>query len=188
VDQTQLDPLAACLVQGFLETAAHSRQLTEEYGVPPTTMAKRHHLRYVTQVAISHDERFRLGTDFSEFGKIQLTDVRDGNVYLFRSDSSNTIERARFNSNQLFEMAPQYIRSDVILLVYRFAPHGLELSVSGTKQQAGRKRLEASGDPDYVGIWTYDLGGSVPPFDQEEENPFDELGDLGEDEGEEAAE
>jgi len=181
MDRTTLDPIAQCMLHGYLDAAAFSRQFADEYGAPPTTMTKVHYFRSVTQMQIARNERFVVAADYAEYGKVQFTDTMDGRSYLVRSDSSNLIERARLGSNQLFPFEPKYLTSDVALLIYGFNKHGMDLSISGTKQRADRTRLEPTGEPQFIGQWTYDSLEGTVVFDQDEGRAFDDLGKLVED-------
>lgn len=183
MDKTDLDPVADILMPAYLSTASYSRQFRDEYGEPPTLFAKIHHMRSLIQATINKSDRFKLDPDYSEFGRVQFWDGVQDRCYLVRSDGSVSIERAK-HQGSLFN-GTKYLRSDVILLVQFFHKNGMDLSVAGTRQQVGKRRLEPSGIPDFIGTWPFSVVGSSSSFNQGEEDAFGELGDLpetGEDE------
>lgn len=175
MDPTDLDPAAQMFVAAYLDTASHSRQFRDEHGEPPTLFAKIHHMRSIIQTAVNKSDRFKLDPDYSEFGRVQFRDDTTGHWYLLRSNSAVAIERAKTQCS-LFDPS-KYLSSEVVLLVQAFHKDGMDLSLAGTRQQIGRKRLEASGIPDFVGTWPYSTGDSSA-FNQGEEDAFGELGDL----------
>jgi hypothetical protein len=178
VEKTQLDPVAAILNQAALETLTYSRGFTDEYGQPPTLASKVQHMRAVTQVMVGRDERFKLGQDYIEFGRVEITDNSSGKRYLLRSDGAVAIEESK-RQDALFPSAV-YIKSDVTLLVYKFHREGLDLSVAGTVSRGGRTRLVASGAPTFVGTWPYSAAHEDASFDQGIEDLFGDLGALDE--------
>jgi hypothetical protein len=176
------------LLVSYVETAAYSRQFTKDHGVPPTSMSKVHHLRSVAGALIARDERFELGHDYLDYGRIEITDVDTGEVLVLRSDAAAQIDLGR---NRLFD-ATRYIRSNARLLVFKFQPQGLDLAVAGARRLRGRRRLVATGEPVFIGTWGYDHQGPSGPtrdgrlFDQGAADAFNELGgvsDLGEEKG-----
>ncbi|MBA3360716.1 MAG: hypothetical protein H0T94_04520 [Acidimicrobiia bacterium] len=180
MDVTQLTPLAEILIASYLETAVYSRVFFDERGSRPTTMAKVHHFRSVVQDEIRKDSRFSLSVEYLEFGRVEATDRSTNTRYLLRSDVSAEIDQLNRRSS-LFDASGyiQWLPTEVILLVHRFADDGLELSVAGTKRRIDRTHLEATGTPSLLAIWPYNVVPPRPPFDQQENDPFNELGDLG---------
>jgi hypothetical protein len=176
VNPQQLDPVAKILVRSYMSLLTENREFKERYDSPLTTMAKVHTQRTIAQCYIREDERYLLGSDYVEYGRVQLDDIAGGQTYLLRSMSASKIEGWQ---GSLF--GTRYLKSDVVLLIYSFKSDGLELSVSSSKQQRGRTRLVATGKPHYIGLWSYITPDATPPFDQEEVDPWDELGDLDED-------
>lgn len=182
MDKAQLDPVAELLVPAYLDTASYSRQFRDDHGSPPTLFASVHHMRSVVQARVNRGDQFDLYPDYSEFGRVQVFDVNGTRSYLLRSDGAVSIERAK-QQGTLFDPG-KYLRSDVILVAYTFHKEGMDLSVAGTRQQVGSRRLQPSGTPTFVGTWPYSTG-TASSFDQGEGDAFDELGDLpSEDEGE----
>jgi hypothetical protein len=178
VERTDLDPIAEMLIPAHLETLVHSRVFRDDHGSPPTRIEKAHYMRSVVQAMANESDRFTLHPEFSEFGRVQIEDAETGCCYLLRSDSAAAIERAK-SQGVLFD-STQYLRSDVVLLVFSFHKNGLDLSVTGTQAKRGRKHLEATGEPTYMGTWRY--SSDAPGFNQGDQ---DEFTDLNEDEDEE---
>jgi hypothetical protein len=174
-----VDPIAQFLVQAYLSTASHSRAFHDEWGEPPTVMAKVHHLLAITQALINQDERYDLGDPYAEFGRVEFLDRERERSYVLRSESAVAIESAKKQQSVLFDPVT-YITSDKVLLVHRFHPAGLDLSVAGTRRAAGKFRLEPTGAPAHLGTWPYGTFDPNPPFDQEERDAWDELGALDE--------
>jgi hypothetical protein len=176
VDPTPFDAIAELMHSSYADTAGYSRDFLRQYQRPPTTMAKAHHFLSVLQAELDLDTRFRLGLDYSEYGRVQYQSEL-GQLFLVRSHSAVTIE-AEKRQGVLF--SETYIESPVTLLIHKFHQDGLDLSVAGTKQGEGR-RLEASGVPMYMGTWPYGATGAPPPpFDQGEGDDFGDVGDIGE--------
>lgn len=90
-----------------------------------------------------------------------------------------------FARPRLFD-ASMLIMSKVTMIVYRFDRQGIHLSIAGTRHRPGRKHLQPSGVPSYVGSWPYTIS-SPHSFDQGSVDPWAELGEVegeGEEEGE----
>lgn len=176
MDKNQLGPVAEILIPAYMETAGFSRQFRDDHGQPPTLAAKVHHMRAVAQAMVNKSERLALGDAFSEFGRVEITDPETERCYVLRSDGALAIEQSKRQS-ALFDNT-SYLRTDVLLLVYRFHRDGLDLSLAGAHQRAGRKRLEASGPAVFIGTWPYAVADETKPFEQGKQDPFSELGDL----------
>lgn len=190
-----LDPVADILVWAYLATAAHSREFQDEYEQPPTSAEKVHYMRSVTQAEMNRSGgRFMLSPHYLEYGRVEFEDTNSGHRYLLRSRGALNVEHATRGQGGLFD-AGRYLETTVVLLVYRFHPDGLDLSVAGTVRREGRSRLEASGDPTYVGTWPYAPTGPSGPspvgrrgrtpvrpalFDQGGGDAFEDLGSLDE--------
>jgi len=177
MDIPQLTPLAEVLVQSYLETAVYSRQFTVSYKQPPTTMAKVHHLRAIAQAHVGVHDLLRLCPEFVEYGKLQVVDVSTKRTYLVRSSAAVEIEDAR----QMVLFPRGMPETPIIMVIYRFHRDGLDLSITGTRQQPGRLRLVASGPATFIATWPYIAGPAPLPFDQGEEDPFRELGEIADD-------
>lgn len=173
MDAVQLEPLANLLVDGYLETAGYSRQFLDDYGIPPNQQAKVQHMRSVVHARATQDPRFTVDPHYVEYGRIQLGHL--GDEYLLRSTSMVKIERAK--AQQALFDGSAYLTCEVLLLVYRFHASGLDLSLAGTRREPHRSRLEASGEPTFVGTW-YFTGEPSESFEQGEENPFPDLGEM----------
>jgi hypothetical protein len=176
---SELDPIAEYLLTGYSEASIYSRQFKETHKSPPTTMAKVHHMLSVVQALATHGEFLVLGAEYSEYGRVELTSRATEQVYLLRSQAAVSIERSRRQDDALFDSAP-YIASAVKMMVHRFHPLGLDLSVAGTRHRAGKKRLEVTGSPTLVGTWLFASDASEAGFDQGRADSFDELGSLDE--------
>lgn len=186
--ESRLDPIGGLLVTSYLETLAFSRQFASDHdGRPPTLMAKVHHLRSVVGAQVHSDDRYELGEEYVDYGRIAITEVETGDCYVLRSEAATAIEKNR-NQLRLFDV-PNYIHTAETLLVHRFHKKGVNLSVVGARRLPGRSHLEAIGDPTFVGTWPFAGAGgpgSAPlgkSFDQGLADPFTELGivdELGE--------
>ena len=175
--RAQLDSIAEILIQAHRETLSYSQAFLDEYGQPPTVMAKRHQLRSIIQAIMNQDDRFLLGDRYAEYGRVEIEDKLLRCRYLLRSDSAVKIEHSIRHQEALFD-STKYIASEVILLVYKFHTQGLDLALAGTEYALeGRSRLEASGVPTFIGTWLYRPDESAP-FDQREIETFRHLGDL----------
>lgn len=177
MDKTQLNPVAEIMIPAYLNTASFSRQFRDEYEQPPSLAAKVHHMRAVIQAMVNKSDHLMLAEPYVEFGRVEITD-QAGTRYLLRSEAAAAIERGKRDKGgqgSLFD-STRYLASEVILLVYKFHSGGLDLSVAGTRQEVGRTRLEASGEPDFIGTWPLSLEGES--FNQGEGDAFAELGDL----------
>ncbi len=182
MEKTQLDPVATILADAYLATWAYSRSFRDEYERPPTKAARVQHMRSVAQAGFDDSEQYEL-KDYLEFGRVQFTDLQADSTYLLRSQSAVSIESSKQQA-ALFD-STQYLKTDVVMLVYKFHKAGIDLLISGTRHRSNSKHLEATGEPSYVGTWPYEVtSGDIPPFDQGYEDPFGDLGDLDiEDEG-----
>lgn len=176
---SELDPIAEYLLTGYSEASLYSRQFNEVHKSPPTMMAKVHHMLSVVQALATHGEFLVLGAEYSEYGRVELTSRASAQVYLLRSHAAVSIERSRRQDSALFDSAP-FIASPVKMMVHRFHPLGLDLSVAGTRFLAGKKRLEVTGSPTLVGTWPYVADTSGAGFDQGRADSFDELGSMDE--------
>lgn len=174
VQANELDPLAEILVQSYLDTASYSRQFKDDYDQPPTVAAKAHHLRSIAQSLVNKHDQLELSPEYVEFGKLEVTDSGTGRSFLVRSNGAVTIERGR--QSALFDAA-RYIASPVTLVVYKFHQLGMDLSVTGTRQECSRRRLLASGLPIYVATWMFASSGG-PTFDQGGGDPFGDVGEV----------
>jgi len=192
VEKTQLDPIAAHLLNCYLDTAVYSRQFLEEHESPPTLMAKVHYLLSAMQAAVARDVHYELLAEYAEYGRVHIKVHKTGNKLLLRSSATLAIEKAkRFEQLTLVEVpAVALDPSRVKLLVYGFIPAGLNLSVADTARPSKGKRLIARGLPEFVGFWPFSSPEDPrPSFDQSGPDPFGDVGDLGHDEeGEEGEE
>ena len=182
MDNEELEPVAGFLVEAYLETASYSGFFRDQFRRPPTVAAKAHHLRSIVQSRIQDSDRYLLDGDYVEFGRVQFTDTDTGRTYLLRSASAFSIEQAK-DRPSLFD-SNRYLKSEVAMIVYSFDALALSLSVAGTRQRAFRKRLEASGQPVFINAWPYTIVSEPEPFDQEETDPFSDVGELDIDEEE----
>lgn len=186
MDQARFTPIAEILVTAYLETGSYSKDFREQYGCPPTILAKAHHLRSVVQAEVAGVGGLRLGDRYVEFGRVEITELSTGECYVLQSESSLTIEMMVRQRDTLFD-ATSYIESTTKMLIYAFEPKGLELSLAGAIVRPSSQRLYAAGPPAFIGVWPYDTSHSEP-FDQDESrDAFGDLGDVDMDEqGEDA--
>ena len=181
MNQEQLEPTAGIMTEAYQDTYAQNRIFRDEYGYTLTTAAKAHYLRSIVQAQMRASERYELGEDWSELGRVEFTDREHGRSYLLRSDSAVKIEQARAQQN-LFH-PNLYLKDGLLLVVYSFSREGLSLSLAGTKHRKHSRRIEISGEPTFVGTWTYTTDAAG--FDQEQPDQFTDLGNLDmDDEGE----
>ena len=174
-----MDPLAGFLIHAYVDTANYSRDFFDDYSWPLTVMAKVHRMRSIIQAFVSQDDRFLLGNNFAEFGRVEIEDRLLGRHYLLRSESAVKIECFKRQQEALFEW-PRSVTSEVVLLVHKFHKQGLDLFLAGTQLAVGgRNRLEAMEVPRFVGTWTYEYGWPAP-FDQREVEAFRDVGALDE--------
>lgn len=174
MDRSDLDPFAKMLVPAYLDTASYSRQFREDHGTPPTQFAKIHHLRSIVGAKVNEADRYTLGSAYTEFGRVEITDEETDRQFLLRSVGAVSIEQAKAQG-RLFTMT--YLMSAVTMLVYRFHRDGLDLAIAGTRQLVGKQRLEPSGPPTPVGTWALTLEPD-DSFDQGARDAFGELGGL----------
>ena len=177
MNTAQLSPIAEMIIAALHDTRSYTTGFSSEHGNPPTTMAKTHHLRSVVQALVIADDRYKLGGEYSEMGRVQILDYENGRTYQLRSALAIAVDRAT-RADTLFD-SPSYIASPTVLLVYQMQPLGLDLSVAGAQHQPGRSRLEPTGPASYVDTWPYIASGSGS-FDPGNRDMFDELGDIGE--------
>lgn len=183
----QLEPVAAHLIASYNDTAIYSRQFRDDHETPPSLMAKVHHLRSIVQARLTADERFELAPSFAEYGRVEFTELGTGSKFLLRSAGALAVERARRHEQlALFAFAKLIKTSDVQLLIYDFNHDGLSLSISAAAQRAGGKRLIARGEPMPIGFWPHvpDEDLMDGSFDQDNADPFDDVGDLSEEDEE----
>ncbi len=179
MQRQHLTPLADAMLNAYFATLGYSRWFTDIHGQPPSKMAKTQNLLSVVQSELNLDPRFELSDRYAEYGRVEVSDRRDGISYVLRSEAMLAIERQRealFDSNQ-------YLASDTLLLVHRFHQNGLDLSIAAARKKAGKLRLQASGPAIFVGAWPF-VAVTPPPtkgigFDQGAEDAFGELGDIG---------
>jgi hypothetical protein len=184
VQKERLDPVAGHLIGGYLDAAIYSRRFLEDHGIPPTLMAKAHNMRAVVQATITEDSKYELSPDYAEFGRVAFTEIESGIKFLIRSAAAVQVENDK-NPGQtaLFDIPEPTNPGGVQLIVYRFTPTGMKLSVTRTVRPAGKRRLVALGTPTFVGLWPYSTTMEPQtPFDQDLSDPFSDVGDLGEEE------
>lgn len=189
MESSDLDPFAEHLLTAFGDVATYSRQFTDEQGIPPTLMAKVHHLRSVAQARLAQDKRYELCPYYAEFGRVQCLDRETSAEFVLRSASAVRIEaeKASHGTTPLFDAEPFKILSSVHLLINEFTEDGLRLSeASCVVQGNGRTRLQLRGEVRFIGLWPY--ATTTPrgnPFDQGARDAFGEVGRLAiDDEGE----
>lgn len=183
MDEQQLAPVAKHLLAAYSDTADYSRRFKDQHDdMPPSVMAKAHHMRSVAQALIGNDDWYRLSSQYAEFGRVLFTDVETGIKLLLRSSAALRMENLQ-TVGQMdlgISVVPVFVKSPVRLVVYEFGKEGVDLSVVGTKQQATRKRLMAAGAPIHVGSWSYtSIVESEEKFDQAARDDFKEVGALG---------
>lgn len=179
MDAATFDPVARHLIAAYADTAAYSAVFAEEHaGHAPTTLAKAHHLRSVLQALVIEDDRYELGPEYAEFGRVKIIDVGSSSAYVLRSQGAVAAEGVKSAETLFAETFISRERLDDLLLVYAFTRAGLVLSVAGAVR-IGRHRLALSGEPTYLGTWAYDFNdGNDDPFEQGATDAFRDLGDL----------
>jgi hypothetical protein len=170
---SDLDEFAHIMMSGYLATADYSRKFKAEWEIPPTMLAKAHHLRSVVQAQIGDSERYELHKEYVEFGRVQVTDNEIRKTFLLRSKSAVSIEKSH-SEWTLFDIKPKV---DVGLLIYRFDKPGLSMWQSATTHTNKSKRLIPSGEMQAISFWRFeDLPASSRTFDQGQIDAFDDLG------------
>jgi hypothetical protein len=172
--QDQLDPVAGMMIDAYLATAEFRHSFAADFGgFPPSLSARAHHMRSVMQAKLNEDDRYALHASYAEFGRVQFDDREHDQVYLLRSRSAVSIDRFKAQREQLFDSI-EYLKSEVVLVVYEFTAGDLSLSVTGTRHLADSKRLEPTAEPTFVGCWPFTPTESLA-FDQDERDHFGEL-------------
>jgi hypothetical protein len=171
--EQQLAPVAGMMIDAYLATAEYRHTFATEHGLPPTLASRAHHMRSVMQARIRDDGRYALHAEYAELGRVQFTDREHDQVFVIRSESAVAIERRKAQREALFNSI-EYLKSDVLMIVYEFALQDLSLSIAGTRRVADRKRLEQTGDATFVGLWAF-TPTDTPAFDQNERDRFDDL-------------
>lgn len=172
-----LDPIAEFMLLAYNETAIGSRAFRDKWGQPPTLMAKVHDLLSIMQALLNQDDRYSLGQEYSEYGRVQLTDLATSETYVLRSDAAVSIERRQRQNTALFDSA-RYLKTDTTLLIHKFHETGLDLAVAGARHLEGKRHLEATGSPTHIGTWLLATPPTTRPFDQGSDDAFDELGSM----------
>lgn len=186
MDETQLNPVAGMMIDSWFATGEFRLTFTANTGLPPTVAARAHVMRSFMQAKLKEHTRYALQQPYAELGRVQFTDRELGKEFLLRSQAAVKIEHGKFHP-QLFDSSGLLVKSDVVLLVYDFASDDLTLSIAGTRHVAGRKRLEPTAEPTFVGRWSFITPTDTPPpFDQSERDLFDELDEDGESEADAA--
>jgi len=184
MDSIQLTPLANILVQSYNETVVYTRKFTADYGQPPTAIAKTQHLLAIAQSLVDKGDRYELCPEYTELGKLQVVDRETGRTYLVRSNTAFWIEDAR--QQVLFPNGLPELASRIVMVIRRFHPAGLDLSIAGTRHQPLRQRLVASGPATFIGTWPYlPVDNLELAFDQGAADAFKEVGSV-DDEAEES--
>ena len=187
-EQLAVDPFARILLSAYLAAAADAQAFCTEHRFPTTRMDKAHRFRSLVQAQVGHSTRYLLHPEYSEAGRVQVTDESTQLSYLIRSKSAITIENATASPSQLglFDIPTGTRNGLPALLAYEFQPAGMALWTCLTTQMPQRKRLMPAGALEFIGFWKFveaiPPGGGESVFDQGEADPFDELGnpDLGE--------
>jgi len=190
-----VDPFAKILVSSYVGAVAEARSFTAEWQSPPTRMHKVHSFRSIVQAQVNHSDRYTLHPEYSEAGRVQVTDHETDESYLIRSMTMVDIDRTKNLARQLtlFEVSRKPTSSGLPdMLAYDFERKGMTLWISSTKQaSADGRRLVPAGRMELLGFWPFADTTSTPPpdggkrFDQGGPDLFDELGnpdidDLGE--------
>lgn len=163
------------MVSSYLATSTYSRTFGNEWGSPPTIVAKAHHFRSVVQAQVNDSTQYQLQREYVEFGRVQVTDTESGRAYLIRSMPAVDIEDSRPQLG-LFPIPAAY---EVNMLVYQFEQDGMRLWRCGTTQAEGRRRLVPTGELLQMGFWPFDdFGPDTGGFDQGITDPWADLGDL----------
>ncbi len=177
MDTATLDPIANHLLSAYGETAIFASGFNRRYKQPASLMLKVHHLLSVVQSTLISDDRFGLGIEYSDFGRVEITDRGSGQIYLIRSSAAVSIERNRQQDPVLFDSAT-YQSSNVVLLVHRFHKQGLDLALAGARRAEGKKRLVPTGAPALIDTWPYLPVTETSVFEQGPVDAFDELGSI----------
>jgi hypothetical protein len=192
METVQLDPVAAHLIAGYLDTQDYSLQFRDTYSTPPTLMTKVHHFRSIVQARLIEDDAYQLEPGWTDFGRVEFFDATEDR-YLLKSAGAVAIEKMKNDRAQLeLISAGNLLRAaDAKALIYEFDHSGLTLSIAAAVTRSKGTKVYVKGDPIYAGFWPYNYGsgpdddGGVP-FDQGGRDPFGDVGNLDESDEDEA--
>lgn len=183
----RFDAVAAHIISSARHTTDYRDQFLDEHGTPPTLMAKVHHFRSVIQALLISDERYELASAYGDFGRVEFKELATEERYLLRSAGAFAIEKNNVDPLQsaLFAIGQLLRPTAVQVLIYEFENRGVTLSVAPGVRRAGKSRVLVKSEPIKVGHWP--LVGDIDeaaPFEQDQRDPFGDVGDLNEDDGE----
>ncbi|PUA81055.1 hypothetical protein [Nocardioides currus] len=187
MDKARLDPVATHLITSYVDTGSYSQRFKDDHHVPPSLMAKVHHLRSVIQALLVDDSNYELAPSYVDYGRVEFTDLKTGERYLLKSSKAVAIETATARQNgSLFPITNLIRPSDIKVIVYRFQRAGLELSIAPASTRGRSEKIHVADAPVLVDVWPYqtdELADQTKPFDQTARDNFADLGDLGHDQG-----
>jgi hypothetical protein len=187
MQREELDPVASHLIASYMETASYSRQFRDDHDTPPTLMAKVHHLRSIVQALLVADDDYELAQPYADFGRVEFTETSSGGRFLLKSAGALAVEKKHEQRwLSLFAVGNLLRPSDVQVLIYEFDKVGLTLSLADAVRHGAGKKLRVHGEMTTIGFWPYhpddgdDDGGVAAPFDQDDRDPFGDVGGLDE--------
>lgn len=142
-------------------------------------MARVHDMRsaMISLVAADDSGLVALGSEYLDFGKVDLTDVVTGRRYLLKARS--TVNRSGVIEPTLFDL-----EDAVSVLLYSFENSNLVLEAApvALTRTGDRVRISLLGAIELLGKWPLngDSDDSGTTFDQGSKDKFDDLGDIGE--------
>lgn len=193
METAQLDPVAAHLIAGYLDTQDYSLQFRDTYTTPPTLMTKVHHFRSIVQARLIEDDAYQLQPEWTDFGRVEFFDATTGDAYLLKSAGAVAIEKMKSDRAQLELMSAANLlkAADASALIYDFDRSGLTLWIAAALRRAKGTKVYVKGDPIHAGFWPYTYGSGPDddrgvPFDQGGPDPFGDVGNLNESDEDEA--
>lgn len=154
-----------------------NQETLDSYGFPMTGAAKAHTLRSnaLGEFRRLEDERYELDEQYTESGKIHITDVATGRGYQLKSVAALAFEQLP-TSATLFGDDPVHGSADVYIVLYEFSTnHLLRLECAAARfvrSKGKRTRVSLLHEPTNWGIFdiadaaavkarTFDPGASV---------------------------
>lgn len=182
MEPQQFDQIADHIVNAHHAKRSYSREFFVDYGQPPNLIAKAQHARSVLQATLNADERYDLGSDFAEFGRVEVFDRLLEHTFVLRSAGAVAVERVhQLRRYQLFSDVTyvDYMARPESLLIYGAVGHDLMLAVGDAESKRDSRRLELVGEPVEVGHSQLRVAATdgADSFDQGKDDDFKDLDD-----------
>jgi hypothetical protein len=182
MEKERLDSVANHLIASVFDMKAFSRQFLDDYGTPPTLMAKVHYFRSAVQARLIDDEEFDLASAYVDFGRVEFVDAVTQERFLLKSSGALAVEKQKnvFQQLALFEVGNLLRPAAVRVLIYEFDKSGLNLSIASAVTRNGGVRVFVTGDPVPLGSFRGEGDRDGMSFDQDVRDPFADVGFLNE--------